>query len=96
MPWYVKAFKYAKAIGAALVPVYLVIEAATTDGTITGDEWHKIIAAVVGAVIVYFVPNKGYVNTSNPARGGTIPPRTSTGLPTYNDPPSRGSSGPLE
>lgn len=92
MPWYVKAMQYAKAIGSALVPVYLVIESAITDGKITGDEWSKIIASLVGVAIVYFVPNI----KPGLAKGGTIPPPTSTGLPTYNPPPSTGSSGPLE
>lgn len=56
----------AKAIVAVLIPVAQLIDAAVSDGDITGDEWQKIAIAVVGAIFVYFVPNKGYIN-----RGGS-------------------------
>jgi peptidoglycan/LPS O-acetylase OafA/YrhL len=49
---------YAKAIVAVLVAGVVALQAALTDGTVTDDEWKAIAAAVVTAVLVYFVPNK--------------------------------------
>lgn len=48
-----------KAVAAAAIPVVTVIESAVTDNNITPDEWKAIGVAVVGAVVVYFTPNKG-------------------------------------
>lgn len=48
-----------KAIVAVAVPVVTAVEAAVTDNHITSDEWTAIGIAVVGAIGVYFAPNKG-------------------------------------
>jgi hypothetical protein len=50
--------RYWKAIVAALAPVFLVIQSATTDGVITHDEWVAIGTAAAAAVLVWLVPNK--------------------------------------
>jgi hypothetical protein len=87
----------AKGIVAAIAPVFALVEAAVTDNTITANEWYQIVGALIIAAGVYFVPNKGYVNPLNPAVGGTIPPRPPKDdeVP-FRNPPSTGSSGPLE
>jgi hypothetical protein len=111
-PGMIKVWSRAKAIVAAAAPIFMLVDSAITDGTITGDEWVKIIAAVIVAAGVYFVPNKGYVNPIDDKRsarfseGGYMPPYHGDSYPTpkpppYNQggslrPPSAGSSGPLE
>ena len=50
--------RYWKAIVAALAPVFLVIQSAVSDGTITHDEWVAIGTAAAAAALVWLVPNR--------------------------------------
>jgi hypothetical protein len=52
-----KFAQYWKAAVAALAPVFLLVQSAVTDDTITQDEWVKIVVALVAAAAVYVVPN---------------------------------------
>ncbi len=54
-----KVLQYAKFGVALLIPAAQLLQAALTDGTVTGDEWVKIILAVVGAAGVLAIPNAG-------------------------------------
>lgn len=87
---------YAKAIVAFLIPsVQLALSYYTDHGTITGNEWRDIGLGVVGAALVYLVPNKGYPRpgdrpavasfTSQPA-DQTIPRHRDTNLPPLDRP----------
>jgi hypothetical protein len=77
----------AKALVAALVPVATVVNAVVTDNEVTGSEWVQIGIALVGALGVYLVPNKGYVNYGGlaPAPSVQLPVTTQT-LPNKENP----------
>ncbi|WP_329251852.1 hypothetical protein OG417_07880 [Actinoallomurus sp. NBC_01490] len=49
--------RYAKAVTAAAIPVFTVIQAAVTDNQITTAEWVNIVVAVAGAFGVALVAN---------------------------------------
>lgn len=49
--------RYWKAVVAAGTPVFLAVQAAVTDDTITSTEWVGIVAALVVAAGVLTVPN---------------------------------------
>lgn len=53
-----KLAQYAKFIVAAVTPVFVAIQAAVTDGSISSDEWGTIAASVAVAIGVLLVPNK--------------------------------------
>lgn len=53
-----KVSKYAKFIVAAVAAGAVALNAAVSDGTITGSEWVDIGAAVLGALGVYLWPNQ--------------------------------------
>jgi hypothetical protein len=50
---------YAKFIIAAIAAAAIAAQVAIQDGTIDGAEWLTILLAGLGALGVYFVPNKG-------------------------------------
>lgn len=50
-----------KGFWAALLPLYTIYQAATSDGTITQDEYTDIGKALVFFVGVWLIPNLGYV-----------------------------------
>jgi hypothetical protein len=79
-----KMAQYAKAFVAAIAPVGVLVESAVTDNKITSGEWVQIITALVVAFGVLMVPNKADPEDSIKARFSE------------SEPPSRGSSGPLE
>jgi hypothetical protein len=49
---------YAKFIIAAIAAAAIAAQVAIQDGTIDGAEWLTILLAGLGALGVYFVPNK--------------------------------------
>lgn len=50
---------YAKAIVAVIGAGVAALQFALEDGVVVGQEWTTIIIAVVTAIGVYLVPNKG-------------------------------------
>jgi hypothetical protein len=50
--------RYAKTIVAIVAAVAVVVNAAISDGNISGSEWLQIAFAALGAVGVYAIPNR--------------------------------------
>jgi isopropylmalate/homocitrate/citramalate synthase len=54
-----KVAHVAKALAAAIVAGAAMLELAATDGTVTTEEWYRVVAAVLVALGgVWAVPNK--------------------------------------
>lgn len=53
-----KISPYLKAVVAALTAGLIALQTAISHGTITGSDWVTIALAVVGAIAVYYTPNK--------------------------------------
>lgn len=50
-------WQYTKTFMSALAAGGVILNSALTDFTITHTEWYQIVTAVVGVLLVYFVPN---------------------------------------
>lgn len=67
---------YGKTILAVLVEVFILVQSYASDGTVTGDEWPKIIAGAVGVLGVYFAPARTNQPPLTPTTRGELRDRT--------------------